>query len=294
MLSGWAGGTIFVFRNPALTFDPTLPYGGGISLTHQAEALFDGFNQTFTWPGLTEAETWSLVRGRPWANAPRLAYESFREEFARARSWPEDYRFELFVVEQQDCRSYVESLVFHRSALHVTCPFSEWGLVDFLFSLPKEVKWSPRFRRGMFAKYMPRLARIPRDRDGVPPHPSRLVKGWATAARRVRRVARAVAPRWIPDYRTLYADYENYVRHELRPWAESLLFDKRTLDRGLFNEDAVRSLWARHLTGQELHTIGKIAPLMSIEMVMRYLVDGETAEAACGVPQRSGTRATYL
>jgi asparagine synthase (glutamine-hydrolysing) len=44
----------------------------------------------------------------------------------------------------------------------------------------------------------------------------------------------------------------------------------------LFNPTAVRSLWERHLRGDELWTIGKIAPLMTIELVTRLLIDDES------------------
>jgi hypothetical protein len=42
-------------------------------------------------------------------------------------------------------------------------------------------------------------------------------------------------------------------------------------------------LWARHQSG-ELWTIGKIAPLMTIEQVIRYLVEDESAETAAVPP----------
>jgi len=72
---------------------------------------------------------------------------------------------------------------------------------------------------------------------------------------------------------TLYADYENYLRNELRSWAEGILFDNRTLERGIFNPEFLRSIWDRHLSGRELHTIGKIAPIMTYEMMLRRFYD---------------------
>jgi hypothetical protein len=46
--------------------------------------------------------------------------------------------------------------------------------------------------------------------------------------------------------------------------------------RGLFRPEFVRSLLARHLAGEpraEPYTIGKLAPLVTLEMVWRALVD---------------------
>ena len=77
----------------------------------------------------------------------------------------------------------------------------------------------------------------------------------------------------LRQYSTLYADYENYLRTDLRTWGESILFDARTLDRGIFDSQFLQSVWARHQSGKELHTIGKIAPIMTYEMMLRRFYD---------------------
>jgi asparagine synthase (glutamine-hydrolysing) len=77
----------------------------------------------------------------------------------------------------------------------------------------------------------------------------------------------------FPQRATLYADYEGYLRADLKEWGESVLFDERTLSRGIFAPQFLRSIWARHQSGRELHTIGKIAPIMTYEMMLRRLYD---------------------
>ena len=42
---------------------------------------------------------------------------------------------------------------------------------------------------------------------------------------------------------------------------------------GLFDPDAVCALWHRHLSGKELWTVGKIAPIISLELTLRALWD---------------------
>jgi len=56
-------------------------------------------------------------------------------------------------------------------------------------------------------------------------------------------------------------------------WAEIILFDRRTEERRIFNPLFVRSLWARHLAGHEHWTLGKIAPLITLEVVLREWFD---------------------
>jgi asparagine synthase (glutamine-hydrolysing) len=70
----------------------------------------------------------------------------------------------------------------------------------------------------------------------------------------------------------LYADYEEWLRNELSDWARGVLFDGCLAERGIFNEAMVRSLLERHFSGREVLTIGKIAPIMTFEMMLqRYL-----------------------
>jgi asparagine synthase (glutamine-hydrolysing) len=136
----------------------------------------------------------------------------------------------------------------------------------------------------VLARRRPAFALVPHEKDLRLPHPSRvLVNAHSVVQRGLDWLfARGVRVGGLPRSR-LYADYENYLRNELRPWAERLLFDERTLSRGFYDVGALRALWERHLSGRELHTIGKIAPIMAIEMALRYLVDGDSPERACAL-----------
>jgi len=69
------------------------------------------------------------------------------------------------------------------------------------------------------------------------------------------------------------------LRTDLKAWGEALLFDRRTLERGIFDADCLRWLWARHQSGTEPHTIGKIAPIMTHEMMLRRLYEKDDTNA---------------
>jgi len=94
----------------------------------------------------------------------------------------------------------------------------------------------------------------------------------ALAVKLKRRFNRHLWP-IFPERYTLYADYENYLRDELRSWAENILFDRRTAERGIFNPAFLRTLMDRHLSGLEEWTIGKIAPVITYEMMLRRFCD---------------------
>jgi len=74
-----------------------------------------------------------------------------------------------------------------------------------------------------------------------------------------------------PD--TLYADYENYLRNDLKSWGESILFHPSVKEHGIFNPAFIQSIWERHQSGLEEWTIGKIAPIMTYEMMLRRFMD---------------------
>src|SRR4029453_5425539 len=120
---------------------------------------------------------------------------------------------------------------------------------------------------------LPQLARIPYDHDLLPPTTKRVPRALSRTTRFLRhRVNRHIFP-IFREAPTLYADYEGYARDELRGWIADILFDKRTEERGLFDPAFVRTLVARHCSGLEPWTIGKIAPLVTYEMMLRRFHD---------------------
>ena len=227
-------------------------------------------------PGLTEVEAAALFSGRGDARLRYLAFDSLRYELGRTSHYPPNRRVDHFRHENTVRRLEQYMVVFSRSAFEVRCPYLDYSLVSFFWTLEDSIRIGPALRRAMLTLRAPHLAMVPYDRDSLLPHSNRLIHGSHAFVQRGKvwfnrhLMAVFVGPKrpW------LYADYENYLRAELKDWAEGIRFDRRTQDRGLFDPTAVRALWNRHLAGKELWTIGKIAPLISIELVLRSLYDG--------------------
>lgn len=276
-LSGWDGGTIL----------------GGFMVAHGhdrkfrhapdelafAQNIYEGFCSEYAWPGLTNEEAEALFSPPGDTRLCSLAFNSLRDELARTAHYPEPYRADYFYLLQHCRRSTQNMIVFARSAIEVRCPFFDYDLVSFLYGLPERLRTSLDLQHLVLTRRMPDLARIPNEKDNLPPHSSRALRATHRAVGRGRRAANRVTPRF-PDRPRLYADYENYLRGDLAEWAQGILLDPTsTLGRDLFNPDAVRELWERHLRGDQLWTIGKVAPLISLELVLRRFYD-EIAEAA--------------
>lgn len=276
-LSGWDGGTTMGGRLDEYDTDPW--YRHAPDEATFVERLFQGFCQTFTWPGLSDEDADALC-GSGQHSLSTLARDSFAAEIARSAHYPSPYRADYFYLLQRVRRSTQGMIVFQRSAFEVRCPFFDYSLIDFLYSLPESIRGSSALHRGIITRRMPALALAPNEKDERLPHTNPFLSMGYAALQKAKRGVNKLAGPVFPRRPRLYADYETYLRTDLRAWAEELLFDPRTVERGLFNPAVVRRLWERHLKGDQLWTMGSVAPLITIEMVVRHLI--EAAPAALG------------
>jgi asparagine synthase (glutamine-hydrolysing) len=267
-LSGWDGGTVMAYAESADYFQMAAVDDPALLVD-----MFHLFNQKCTWPSITEAEERVLYCAAVWKQVNGLALDSFRAELTPYLAYRPDVRGEYFYIRNHCGRLTQNMIAVARSHVEVRFPFFDCALFDFIFSLPASQRAWRKLYQALIWRETPRLALIPYDKDEFLPTPQPLVRGLHEIAVKLsRRVNWHLWPLFA-QRATLYADYENYLRHELRDWAEAILFDRRTTERGLFRLDALRSLMARHVAGRELWTIGKIAPLITYEMMLRRLYD---------------------
>ncbi|NIV38351.1 MAG: hypothetical protein GWN58_55710, partial [Anaerolineae bacterium] len=229
--------------------------------------------QKYTWPSVTEAEESLLFCEPIRSQVQGLAFDSFRAELSRYLDYRSDVRSSYFYIGNHICRLTQNLVTFVRSHIEVRFPFWDYALFEFLYSLPASLRGHQVLYRAVMQRQTPRLAYIPYDHDEFLPTTQPLIRGMhALSVKLRRRFNRHLWP-IFPERHTLYADYENYLRGELRSWAEDILFDRRTAERGIFNPAFLRSLMARHLSGLEQWTIGKIAPVITYEMMLRRFCD---------------------
>lgn len=267
-LTGWDGGTVMGHMDSVEPLQ-TAPVSEAALTTR----LFELFNQQYTWPSLTEAEEALLYAPALGARLRGVAFDSFREELQPYLGYRRDVRGEFFYLRNHCGRLTQNFITFGRSHFEARFPFTDYALLDFLYSLPADLRGHRRLYRAVIQRETPQLAYIPYDHDDLWPTTRPLLRAAHTLGVRLRqRFNRHIAP-LFPAYATLYADYENYLRRELRPWTEAILFDSRTVARGFFDPAYVRTLFDRHCSGREPWTIGKLAPLMTYEMMLRRFCD---------------------
>lgn len=265
-LTGWGGGTVMGHQD---SIEPLQTH----AVDDQALTvrLFYLFNQKFTWPSITEAEAGFLYSDSLAGQMYGLAFDSFKEELAPYLDFRPDVRAEYFTTRNHDLRLTHNLVTFYRSHVEMRFPFFDYDVFNLLYSIPAKLRGNRKLYHGVLQKYLPQLTYIPYDHDLYLPTNNAIIheshKLWVKLSRRVGQRFH------LPQTRlhTLYADYENYLRTDLKVWAKNILFDPQTLDRGIFNPAFIKSVWDRHQSGLEEWTIGKIAPLMTYEMMLRRL-----------------------
>jgi len=267
-LTGFGGGEAAIdWEDPAL-----LQAQDDIAFSRR---LFHLLSQETTWPSMDDVEERFLFSPRISSQMRGLAFESFRSELAKFDHLSPAQRAAYFALCNPGRRLFQYYTVFHGSHFEQCFPFYDYRYFEFVYALPPEMLFKRRLRRAIMLKMMRPLARIPYDKDNLPITDREVFRLAAKLVQKSRSfVNHHVAP-IFPEHTTLYADYENWLRNELREWGENILLGARTLQRDIFSPEFLRSLWRRHQSGLEVHTIGKIAPLMTLEMMLRRFYDGD-------------------
>jgi hypothetical protein len=175
-----------------------------------------------------------------------------------------------------DRRFFLYSAVFHRSMIEQRFPFCDYEYwTSCTLCLPSGFDRACGERSSCDGCGP---GAIPHDKDSLPitDRPARRLA--ALAANKGKALLNRHARRVFPELSTLHSDYEGWVRTDLRSWSEDLLFGAQTLSAGLFRPEAVRSVWHRLLSGKEPDIIGKLAPIMTLEMLLRQSFDGISSD----------------
>ncbi len=235
--------------------------------------LYDLFCNEFTWPSVSEGEATQAFTPGVSKGLDRLAWDSLQKEIDWLGGTPNIIRASAMGL-SYDMRAYFQYVTFHRAFIEDRFPFLDYDYIDFIFALPPIIEYSRRLRKMLIRRDMPGLARVPAAKDDLP-----IAAGRTLLFHKIALKVRQTMPGWAggidADSGNLYADYEGWLRNELKGWAEAILFGPGMKERGLFNVKFLQSIWARLQTGLEPNLVGKIAPFMSYELMLEHLLDDE-------------------
>jgi len=235
--------------------------------------FYELYHQKYNWPGLTEADAHAIFLPSYHRRHAGTAYERFVAELEPFAGLPFGPRAFAFNVVNHYWRHLHYHVIFGRSHLEYRLPYFDVELLTFCLNLPYDIGENRRLQRAILARELPRLAAVAVDADELPVDRVPAVRVLRRAARKVRRVVTASLGSAVAGRPTLYADYESWLRTDLHSWAESLLTTGPILSRGVFRADGLRSLLNRGRANLEPSTIGKVAPIMTLEMMLRSYFD---------------------
>lgn len=240
--------------------------------------LFELCNQVYCWPGISEAEERVLYTPALSARLQGLAFESLRQEIQPYLRYDRTRRVDYFGF-QVEIRHYGYYVTFTRSHLDVRYPYYDYDMVDFVLGLPVHFRLGRRLQVAVLHRLAPSLTLVPIEKDEyLPTGYQWLHTAHKTLQKIKRRFNRHIFP-LFPERFPLHTDYEGWLRCELREWAESILLSPRTLQRGIFNPETLRSFWAQLQSGHPW-MLGRIAPVMTYEMMLRRFYDSRRDQGA--------------
>lgn len=252
---------------------------GGRAIDHSIKALnavddldfacrmYHHLTSNHSWPGLIEGEAKMLFARDFYPRIRDLALHSLMDALAAMGISPKSRRIDSFFTIHQITRMSNMNAVFQRAFFEARYPFFDYALVDLVLSLPTDYRLGDRLYLAVINREVREVTWIPRDTDERLLTDRRLIRESHSILQRLRR--RLTRKRRF----SLHEDPENWLRNDLREWTEALLFDRCSLNRGFYNTAFLRTLFERHMSGDELHTVGKLAPIMTYEMMLRAFYD---------------------
>jgi asparagine synthase (glutamine-hydrolysing) len=210
-----------------------------------------------------------------------LARARFRRDFDKYRSRHITHRVDYWSVMQQQRRLYNRLSYLFPADLAFRPVFLDNDLVDFARSIPHSMRWGDGslYKRIVLSR-APKLAGIPlTTTNGMPLHVNccqiarreRLRKNWRRLQHRLIRATRGLLP--LSQRTGFYADYDRWLRRELKGWAASILLDPRTLSREYWRVSEIVRLMEDHSRGKRRKGARKIMSIISFELWHRAYMD---------------------
>jgi asparagine synthase (glutamine-hydrolysing) len=252
---------------------------------------------------MTDADLERLVNPIYRGTMRGLARQRFHRDFEGYSSRHTTHIIDYWSIKQQQRRLYNRLSSLFPDNLEFRPLFYDNDLIDFVQTIPHSMRWGKGSIYGQVLPYTaPELARLPftttlglsldADRHQVARRRKSRSR-WRRWHRKLDRLTRGLLPPLRPP--RLYAHYNTWFRHELRDWAESILLDAQTLDRGYWNATTLRRMARDHAQGRPMTK--QLAAILSFELWHRTYLDGRhakrQAEQASKAPAHDSNSAGY-
>jgi asparagine synthase (glutamine-hydrolysing) len=229
----------------------------------------------------TDKELEQLMKPVYFRQMKRLARTRFRTDLRKCPSRHITNRIDYWEIVQYHRRFVNRPASLFPDNLEYRPLFYDKDLVDFAQTIPPSLRWgdSSVYRQAIL-RTAPELAKIPATTTyGLPldathrqmaRRKSRL-KTLHRWRRKISRISRGLIP---PMRTSFYVDYGEWLKQELRGWAEAILLDPRTLNRDYWNDSAIPRLVETHIRSSSGSRLWKrLITLISLELWHRMYMD---------------------
>lgn len=171
----------------------------------------------------------------------------------------------FFFLKEYLRRQMVASLNIFRKYVECRIPFLDSIFLKEALSLPITERYAGELHYQIIKRFNPALIKIPNSNTGAPLDAGRL-RLFITD-----KMTSLFKKLSLPGFRH-YTEFEKWHRKHFGPAIEKILFDKRTLERGLYQPQALKKVFEAHVSGRKNYArfLGTAAGL---EMWFRTFLD---------------------
>jgi asparagine synthetase B (glutamine-hydrolysing) len=230
---------------------------------------------------MTGAQLEQLMKPTHARSMRGLARARFHRDFEKYESRHTTHVIDHWSVRQQQRRLYNRLTSLFPDNLVFRPLFLDNELIDFVQTIPPSMRWGQgSLYRQVLLQTAPQLARIPFTTTwGLPLNASHrqvarqktLAKHWRHWRRKANRLSQGL----IPPMRVTHSsvNYDDWLKHELRGWVESILLDAQTLERDYWNPAAIERLLRDQLHRQGGKLSHRLTALITFELWHRMYLD---------------------
>lgn len=188
-------------------------------------------------------------------------------------------RFSYFQLLQRKRRFSFYGPVILRSKVETRFPFYDNDIMDFILTVPPNLRLNEKIYLKSIIKLFPHLSTIPWQKTGLPPTASKLHVRIHGKMEGLKRILNYLAQKTtgikqvFKDDRD-YQDYNNWMRYnkKLREYIYNILLDERTQRRPYFNQEYINGILDQHMNGNKNHS-ELIGRLLTFELWNRQFID---------------------
>jgi asparagine synthase (glutamine-hydrolysing) len=222
-----------------------------------------------------DTELSSLLKPNIYKNIKGECFNSIRNCFKKANSDHVAKKYTYVCLHQRSRRSTSTHIDVFNAISEVLDPFTDNDLLDFMLSIPVEMKIDKKLYKKMIVKHLPKVASVRYTGSGMLLDVPRFKKKLYYWSNRIYNgiVSRIVLKeRQSHDYKA-YAHYNDWLRSGSKDFVMAILGNEKYLE-DYFNMDYVNHLVLDHMEGKR-NNFRKICALVTFSLWRKQFASGE-------------------